>query len=113
MSGQGYPSLPTALTRGIEDTAKALQRAAVVINGILGGKQNIRTTITLANGAATTTITDPRIGANSHFSLRALTANAAAIQASVWVSSQGKQTVTFTHTNTANADQNFSLSITG
>ena len=105
----GFLGLPTAL----EPTRDSLRRIAVMCNNLLAGKLNVRTTVRLLNGATTTTISDPRIGANSHLSLEPLSANAAAIVTSIYLSSQGKQTATWTHTSTANADQNFSLSITG
>lgn len=105
----GYLGLPTAL----ELSRDSLRRIAVLLNNVLAGKLNVRTTVRLLNGATTTTISDPRIGANSHLSLEPLSANAAAIVASVYLSSQGKQTATWTHSSTANTDQNFSLSILG
>lgn len=68
----GFLGLPTAL----ELSRDSLRRIATVINGILAGKQNNVTTLTLTASSATTTFQDPRIGAGSHLAFTPLTANA-------------------------------------
>lgn len=113
----GYPSLPTALTRSIEETARALQNAAKVINGVLQGKTNNTGTLTLTANAATTTFQHPLLGAASDVSFSPLTANAAAELGNgtmfVLAANKGKQTWTVTHANNAQVDRTFSFSITG
>lgn len=105
----GFLGLPTAL----DMSRDSLRRIAVVVNGILAGKQNNVTTVTLTPNAGSTVISDPRLGAGSHISLTPTTANAAAVVASTYVSSRGKQTATITHPNNANVDKTFTIEITG
>lgn len=90
-----------------------LWRVMAVVNGIMKGKTNAFGSVTLANGAATTTLTDANIGGSSTIKFSARTANAAAIQASIYYDAPGNQTVVIHHTNTANTDQTFDYSITG
>jgi hypothetical protein len=90
-----------------------LRRVVDVVNGSRSGKLNATLRITLANGAASTTIKDPRLTWYLALVLTPATANAAAISASVYVSSQRNGQATFAHPNTANTDQNFTLAIIG
>jgi putative flippase GtrA len=90
-----------------------VRRVVDVVNRTLSGKLNVTLPVTLQNGNTTTTIIDPRITAYSALLLTPLTAHAAAIAASVYVSSQQNGQATFTHSNTANTDQLFRLCIIG
>lgn len=105
-TGFNYQSLP-------QQGAKTLRQISEVVNNILKGKLNNVGSVTLANGAATTTLSDTRIGGNSRLAFTARTANAAAIAASVYYDTPGKMTVVIHHTNTANTDQTFDFSILG
>jgi hypothetical protein len=111
MAGQGFPSLPNALPFREE----ALRRIAQVVNGILGGKTNNASSVTLTVSVATTTIQKQEFGPNTHYSFTPLTANAAAEigNGTMYVSSRGKGTMTITHANNAQADRSFSYSYTG
>ena len=54
-----------------------LRNLALLVRQILTGRTNAVGDITLTNGGGTTTLTDERIGADSHITFMALTANAA------------------------------------
>ena len=60
-----------------------------------------------------TTVIDARITAYSALLLTPLSAHAATIAGSVYVSSQQNGQATFTHSNTAQVDQNYRLTILG
>jgi len=91
-----------------------IRTTAEVANGAREGKLNNLADITWANGATTTAIADVRIGPDSHLSFVPLTANASAIYVAGWyISARGKGTATVTHTNIAQADHDFTMSITG
>jgi len=90
-----------------------VRRIVDVVNRNTLGKVNATIPITLVSGASQTTVIDARISVHSALPLTPLTADAAAIVASVYVSSQQSGMATFTHTNTANTDQNFRLLIIG
>lgn len=109
MSRTGYQTLPTSF-KLVESSLRSI---ALAVNNLFAGKQNNVLDVTLAAGAASTLIQSDRIGAYSHFSFGALTANAAAIQASIYVTGKGAGMATVNHTNTANADQQFTVEITG
>lgn len=93
-----------------------LKAVAEKVNDILSGKLNNVATVTMVNGAASTTIKDARIGPYSHFGFQPLTTHAALL---LWetpyviVTSQKAGEATFAHANTANLDQTFNLTITG
>ena len=84
-------------------------------NLVLKGKINclIPTTVTLRASQTTTTLTDERIGASSHLTFQPLTAHAATALANLWVSNQLAGSCTINHSSSANADQNFRVSILG
>lgn len=99
-----FPTLgPNADTRSIVER----------INMLLAGKMNAVTTVTLAAGAATTTLTDSRIGGQSIILLSPRTASAAAAMAAVYVSAKAKGSATLTHGNTADVDRTFDVLIIG
>lgn len=109
MARTGYPSLPEAM----EVTKSSLGKLARACNRLLAGKLNSVLDVTLTAGAASTIIQDDRIGADSHLDFRALTAHAAAISASIYITDRGQGMATVNHTNTAEIDQDFTVSITG
>lgn len=109
MTTKGYPSVPDFLPNQKEH----LRQIAVRLNDVTQGKINSTIDVTLRNGQTTTTLTDPRIYATSVLWASPLTANAAAIQASVWYSAQIKGSATINHSSTANTDQNFRIGIIG
>jgi hypothetical protein len=102
------------------DIQEHLKRIARSLNGVLQGKLNATTTLTLTANAATTTITDARITPNSYINFMPTTANAAAVQGSIYVTnrvgSSGSVvngTATINHTNDANTDKTFTVLIIG
>lgn len=80
---------------------------------MLAGKLNATLPVTLASGVTSTTVIDVRISPYSVLLLTPLSANAAAISASVYVGSQQDGKATFEHGNSANQDMNFRLLIVG
>jgi len=109
MTTKGYPSVPNTLPNEQEHR----RQIAVRLNEMSAGKFNCTIDLTLRNGQVTTTLTDARVYATSIIHASALTANAAAIQASLWYSAQIKGSCTVNHSNTANTDQNFRFGILG
>jgi hypothetical protein len=103
----GFPGLPPA---GADPRA-----VAAAINRMLEGRLNVTREVTLAANTATTTVSDPRIGAASFIGLMPLSANAAAElgAGTLWLDAPGKQSVTIHHANNAQADRNFRLLIIG
>jgi hypothetical protein len=109
MTTKGYPSVPDSLPNQKEH----LRQIAVRLNDVSAGKVNATIDQTLRNGQTTTTLTDPRIYATSILWASPLTANAAAIAASVWFSAQIKGSATINHSSTGNTDQKFRIGIIG
>lgn len=105
----GFPPVPTGQDTYSPDWGMKMSN---VVN-LMAGKVNNATTIRLLNGAATTTMLDARLSAFSVIVFMPMTANAAAIHASIWVDSQGKGNCVIHHTNTANTDQTFGVGILG
>ena len=90
-----------------------LRRSNIVLRNVVEGKTNNTGVVTLTPNVATTVVTDQRAGAESTISFMQKTANAAAELATMYVSSQGKQTFTITHANNALNDRTFRYTITG
>jgi hypothetical protein len=113
----GYDPAPYWQTapRDFSDIASAqwVRKVVDVVNNSLAGKMNVGLTISLQTGAGSTTITDARISAFSALLLTPLTAHAAAIRSSIYVSSQQSGQATLAHSVTADADCVFTLSILG
>lgn len=90
-----------------------LTKIASVLNNVLSGKMNNTGTVTLAANAATTTLTDSRIGANSVVLLMPTTANAAAALATTYFDTFADGSCVINHANNAQADKTFSYTVTG
>ena len=86
-----------------------------VVNNIMRGKINATLDVTLTPSAASTTVSDARIGGSCGIYLMPLSANAAAEigNGTIWWSAPGNQTVTLNHANNAQADRTFRLLIIG
>ena len=82
---------------------------------MMDGKTNNRGAFTITANAATTVITDLRVGADSVILPVSTTANASAEVAAggFYVSSVGKQTFTVTHANDAQTDRTFKYAVIG
>lgn len=91
------------------------RRAIDTISAALRGKTNNRGEITLTAGAATTTLTDEKIGADSVIALQAMTANAAAEigAGTLYFSAMTGGAATITHANNAQTDRTFRYTVTG
>lgn len=100
-----------------EDHDAWLRQISEVVNNILSGKLNNNGTVTLTANAATTTLSDTRIGANSVICLMPTTANAAAALTTTYFDtfafSSGLGTCTIHHTNNAQIDKTFIYTVTG
>lgn len=83
------------------------------VNQLLRGKINARTTVTLTASATSTTLTDDRIGPNSHIALTPLSSSATAIDIAPWISVQGPSSATISHGSSTATDLNFSVLIVG
>jgi hypothetical protein len=116
----GYPTVPLGgrapdSLHGAADKSW-VARIARAVAALLQGKFNAALAITLASGAASTTIQDARISATSTLLLQPLTAHAAALAYAspyVLITAQQSGQVAFAHANTANTDQTFNLLIIG
>lgn len=69
--------------------------------------------LTLATSAASTVVTDFRVGAGSVIGLMPTTLNAAAALASTYISSRSAGAFTISHANTGTADRAFAYSVLG
>lgn len=109
MAVPGIPPVPYAPADYSTDWALPL---STTVNLLVGKANNVRD-FTLAAGATTTDILDPRLTATSVLTFMPLTANAAAIQASIWVNGRGKGNCTVHHSSTLNTDQTFGIAFHG
>jgi hypothetical protein len=109
MTTKGYPLAPITMPNSAEHRRKI----AETTNLAMQGKVNALLTVTLAANATTTTVTDSRIGANTYFGFQPMTADAAAMLASLYVSAQQKGSATLTHANTATTDRTFNVLLIG
>lgn len=108
-SGRQYLGVKTSS----DDHDAWLIEVTNVLNNVLKGKLNNTSTVTLTANAATTTLTDSRIGANSVISLMPTTANAAGALATTYFNTFLDGSCVINHANNAQADKTFSLTITG
>lgn len=83
------------------------------INKILSGKTNNFGTVTLTANAASTVLSDPRIGINSVIHLQPTTANAAGALATTYFGTPGDGVVTINHANNAQSDKTFAYTVVG
>ncbi len=90
-----------------------MAKMARAINNILKGKTNNTGDVTLTANAASTVVTDPRVGYYSVVTLSPTTANAAAALATTYIATYGDGTFTITHANNAQADKTFKYVVTG
>lgn len=111
----GHTALPTQCPRGAQLADGWWRRLADIVNDMLHGGLNNVLDITLTANAATTTITDNRIGGTTRPTLMPMSANAAAEvgAGTLWVATPGKFTVVIHHANNAQTDRNFSMMLGG
>ena len=127
MTRQSYPTVPDRVgSLGISPFGGSKEANAIsmllafiedhmipVLRIAHEGKLNNVTDVTLTASSTTTTITDPRIGPDSHLSFTPRSATAATAAGGLYVSARDTGTATVTHASTADTDKTFSLSITG
>ena len=90
-----------------------VRKIVLTVNNIARGKTNNTGSVTLTANAASTTLSDIRIGINSVITLQPTTANAATAIASTYLSSPVDSAVTINHTNNAQTDRTFKYVING
>jgi hypothetical protein len=100
------------------DNAAILRWARAVYQwsrGVHQGRTNNVGEVTLTQSAATTVVTDARVGINSAILFDPTTANAKAdyVNAGFYVSTRRNGTFTITHPNNANADKTFKYVMVG
>lgn len=95
------------------DKEEWLRQIALAVNLLIDGQSNATGQFTLSAGAASTVITDLRVGINARILLMPITANAAAAQATTYISSIGKQTFTVSHANNSQTDKTFKYAVVG
>lgn len=108
-SGQRFSGVPTYSP----DQADWLRQIAVVVNSLLQGRILSTGSVTLTANSATTTLSDPRIGPNSHISFTPTTANGAGALSGLYVSARTAGSATLTHANNAQTDKSFTYSVLG
>lgn len=96
-----------------EDTYGWVRLLAEAVNQLFEGKTRATGSMTLTANAASTTLTDRRIGANSVIVFSPQTANAAAALSGLYVSAYADGSATLAHANNANADKTFRYSVAG
>ena len=106
---QGFPGVKPS----DDDEARHRREMAGVINNLLKGKMNVSGTLTVTANAATTTLTDNRIGPASVVLLMPTTANAAAALANVYFTAFTKGSCTVNHANNAQTDRAFKYAVIG
>lgn len=89
-----------------------LERTIEVVQGLMRGKMNVVTSVTLAAGAATTTFTDSRIGGASFIGLTPTTANAKA-EGIPYVTGKAKGSCVLNHANNAQVDRTYDVIVIG
>ena len=97
------PATPLLPRHGYE-----VRDIANAANAALNGKINSFGTVTLTANAASTTVTDPRVGVNSAVFLMPQTANAAGALATSYIAPANhvnKTSFTITHANNAQTDR--------
>lgn len=110
----GHQALPTSVSKDTK-VADIWRRLSDCVNEVLHGGQNNVLDVTLTANAATTTVTDNRIGGSSRPTLQAMSASAATEAASgnLYVAAPTQFNVVIHHTNSAVTDRNFSMMLGG
>lgn len=84
-----------------------------IVAGILQGKINAGSTVTLRASQTTTTLTDDKIGSDSVILFMPTTANAKTAAANLYVSARTSGSATLTHASNAAVDQTFGYVVIG
>lgn len=108
-AGYGRLGVPTYL----DDQAQWLRLIANAVNGMLQGKTLNVGSVTLTPNAATTTLTDSRIGPKSFIGFMPTTSNAAGALSGLYVTGRGDGVCTLNHANNAQSDKTFTYTVIG
>ena len=105
--------MPTFLT--VSPNEQDQRKQNEVIRLLMAGKTNNTGAFTITASAATTVITNLRVGGDSVIVVSPTTASAATEWSSggMYISSVGKQTFTVTHANSAPTDRTFNYAVIG
>jgi hypothetical protein len=98
---------------GLTPSETDLRRIVAVVIGVLAGKLNATTSVTLDANATTTTLTDSRIGGGSFFAFSPRSVSAVDGMATLYVSAKDKGTATLTHDSTTDVDRTYDVLIIG
>lgn len=101
------------LSRNFPDAKQQLDRATLIVNGLLEGRHNAIGTATLATSTTTTSVIDARVGVNSVISLMPTTARAATALAAVYVSARMQGSFILTHDSQTYTDRVFAYTVGG
>lgn len=101
---------PLAWSGRIEEWTR---KVAEVANSLRDGKINTVSTVTLTANTTTTTITDPRISANTFIGLMPTTATAQTAMGAGWRIACTEGQAVITHNNTADTDKTLQYAILG
>jgi hypothetical protein len=109
------PSFAKATEGGPSEASAWLGRVRDVVNNIMRGKLNCTGAVTLAAGAASTLMSDARIGGGSVLLLQPTTANAAAElgNGTLYFDAPGAGSVVIRHANNAQIDRSFNYVVIG
>lgn len=108
-AGKGYPGVSPY----DDDEGRHRRQLAVVVNNLLQGRANNTGSFTVTANAATTTLTDSRIGANSVILPMPTTAHAAAELATLYFDTFANGSCVVNHANNAQADRTFRYAVIG
>ena len=110
-------AFPNAPLDRAENLREWIRLVAQVVNGLMNGKDNATGKLTLTANAATTTLSDRRIGRETVVLLTPTTANASAEFGAGTIyqthPNANVEAAVINHANDANADKTFAYSLRG
>jgi hypothetical protein len=96
-----------------DDEEEHRRKTAESVQQLFDGKINATGAVTLTASAASTTITDRRLGVNSTLLFMPTTSSAALEMMNIYVTAQGKQTATINHSSADTTDRTFRYVVLG
>jgi ABC-type sulfate transport system permease component len=104
-----------ALPVSWRDAQEMVRKIADAANSLGDGRSNATGTVTLTAAAASTAVTDRRVGTDSVIALMPTTANASGEigAGTIYIATVTAGSFTITHANNAQADRTYSYSIQG
>lgn len=97
------------------DVREMVRKLADAVNSLGDGRSNATGTVTLTAAAATTAVTDRRVGTDSVIALMPTTANASGEigAGTIYIAAVTAGSFTVSHANNAQADRTYGYSICG